>query len=521
MGLPTLISMDGPAAQSPGKGDIYTQLTKPPKVWVPMEADDAVSISAAHEFLENHKEFLTPDIIKMMNLFAFYPVEIALMQIELPKPYKLNLRNEVTSRPGREVRVDVVLEAVAPGKVATLAIMEMKRFGVIRNQMEHITDARIATVEEAERIKPRSRPTREDFERDTSLCATGLQFKSRGTFTASFRSESIVSNSAVCRWWPPPEPDKPPVPYKKGFQFQARRVKPPPPFLGEHREVPTKFFADFLKQARFLGRDFLQTTTLVDYCVSAASKPLPCEDLEETAAFKVVTCKRRGHKEALVAKIYDPLYYPFADPDVSYMPDDVIASAEGDFTLESAAYAQLDKRLGGSLIPKFHGSWFLELPLKQINRPVGFILVEYLKGVHLNTLNPKLYTQQERLRVLALCMEAEIELRFAGVIHNDLAPRNIICSGRDFLARDFQVKIIDFNFVEILPLLEGKAPYESEPLPESPVELFWNYPSREMEDWLPEGWGKSEWNRWLREMWGTSTRFMPVPEDLLHQGEEE
>ncbi|AEO55031.1 hypothetical protein MYCTH_2314087 [Thermothelomyces thermophilus ATCC 42464] len=350
-----------------------------------------------------------------------------------------------------------------------------------------------------------------------------------------FVPRASFSNSAVCRWQAPPEPDKPPVPYKKGFQFQARRVKPPPPFLGEHSKVRTKFFADFLKQARFPGRDFLQTTTLVDYCVSAASKPLPCEDLGETAALKVlrelsvgdspwrvrgsqvVTCKRRGHKEALVAKIYDPLYYPFADPDFSYIPNDVIASAEGDFTLESAAYAQLDKRLGGSLIPKFHGSWLLELPLKRINRPVGFILIEYLKGVHLKNLNPKLYTQQERLRVLELCMEAEIELRFAGVIHDDIAPRNIICSGRYFLARDFQVKIIDFNFVEILPLLEGKAPYESEPLPESPVELFWNSPSDELVVWLPEGWGKSEWNRWLKEMWGTSTRFMPVPEDLLHE----
>ena len=170
--------------------------------------------------------------------------------------------------------------------------------------------------------------------------------------------------------------------------------------------------------------------------MSISSKPLPCELLEEAAVFEVIreisvrdgsgrggsqvfTCRRQGWKEPLVAKVYDPLYYPFADEDFPWFPNDVVAKAEHDFCLETAAYSQLDKRFGGSLIPKFHGSWLLKVPLKHRHRFVGFVLLEHLDGVPLkplNTLSPKLYTQEERLSILAQTMEAEVELRFARVI---------------------------------------------------------------------------------------------------------
>ncbi|RFU27679.1 hypothetical protein B7463_g8668, partial [Scytalidium lignicola] len=290
------------------------------------------------------------------------------------------------------------------------------------------------------------------------------------------------------------KPEKPPVPYKSGCLFTASRVVAPSPFLGRYDDVPKGLFEDFLNDARFPGRDYLKSTTLVDYCLRVSSKPLSCEPLEETATFEVLdeltvgdglyrgcgpqvfTCKRNNDKEQiLAAKMYDPLYYHFIDYDYPYIPNDVVARAEHDFALESAAYCQLDERLGGSLIPKFHGSWVLNVPLKRQKRPVAFILLEYVKGVPLSALDPDAYTQDERLNVLALFMEADLELRFVGVVHNDIAPRNVICPGKDLLAEDFCVRIINFDVATVFHIFDIKAPCISEALPESPVEWFWDF----------------------------------------------
>jgi hypothetical protein len=203
-------------------------------------------------------------------------------------------------------------------------------------------------------------------------------------------------------------------------------------------------------------------------------------------------------------------YYPFADDDFPYITNNVVVRAEHDFAVESAAYTQLDHDLGGSLIPKFHGSWLLNIPLKYLHRSVGFVLLEYIQGVPLSQLDPKSHTTEERLRVLVSAMEAEVRLRFAGVMHDDTAPRNIICSDKNLLAEDLRVRIIDFNFVTILPLLGVDASCRSEELPESPMEWFWGSRPAEMRQWVPEGWEKREWNQWLEETWGGSTKFKPV-----------
>jgi hypothetical protein len=82
---------------------------------------------------------------------------------------------------------------------------------------------------------------------------------------------------------------------------------------------------------------------------------------------------------------------------------------------------------------------------------------------------------------------------------------------------DLQVRIIDFNFVDIGPLLGADAPCQSEELPQSPLEWFWNSIPLEMEDWVPDGWEEREWNQWPREKWEGSARFRPVPENLGKQ----
>ncbi|KUJ19425.1 uncharacterized protein LY89DRAFT_773875 [Mollisia scopiformis] len=145
---------------STGQGGNYTIATDPPKVWVPLEFDD--NISKAHQFVEDVKEKLDnvsaledpgltvidnnsseQDVIKLFNLFIMYPVEIALLQIELPEHFKLKIRCEVHPDKGRAVRVDIILEACSTSSslgIKTLAIMEMKNFGVITDEMGRIMD---------------------------------------------------------------------------------------------------------------------------------------------------------------------------------------------------------------------------------------------------------------------------------------------------------------------------------------------------------------------------------------------
>jgi len=129
------------------------------------------------------------------------------------------------------------------------------------------------------------------------------------------------------------------------------------------------------------------------------------------------------------------------------------------------------------------------------------VLLERLEGVPLDKLDPAHYTQDERLRVLALSVEAELELYHAGVLHGDMAPRNIICSGVDLQARDLHVKMIDFGLATVLPLLGAKAPCESEPSPQSPTEWFWDSRPVDMRQWVPDGWGIPEWNQGLQRKW--------------------
>lgn len=265
-----------------------------------------------------------------------------------------------------------------------------------------------------------------------------------------------------------------------------------------------------------------------------ASKPLPCDELGKNSSFQVLdeitvgeglgrgsgpqvfTCKKQGQDSLFVAKVYDPLYYPFATDDFPDIPIDPVARAEHAFALETAAYIQLVGRHSSDLTPKFHGAWILYLPLKHVHRPVGFILLEHVEGMPLNTLNPQEYTTEQRLAVLALAMEIDVELHFAGVIHNDLAARNIICPGNDFLANDFRVKMIDFDKATVFSALKGQAPCESESLPQSHIEAFWNGQPNEMQEWLPDGWynDNKKWNQWLLSRWGNSSRYRQVPDNV-------
>jgi len=175
LNIPGLTSDERPFSAT-GQGGQYTKLTRPPKLWAPLDFDD--SISAALKFVEDLKEELSDcsavevaglteinkrtcesDIIKLFSLLVMHPVEIALKQIKLPDAHKINVRCEVHPEDGRAVRVDLVLEAenTETKTVKVLAVMEMKNFGVIKDEMGHIMAAKVASVQEAQKLAPTSK----------------------------------------------------------------------------------------------------------------------------------------------------------------------------------------------------------------------------------------------------------------------------------------------------------------------------------------------------------------------------
>jgi serine/threonine protein kinase len=154
------------------------------------------------------------------------------------------------------------------------------------------------------------------------------------------------------------------------------------------------------------------------------------------------------------------------------------------FSCEAAAYTELDPRLGGFAIPKYYGSWKLELPLikSSSSRTVYSILIEKVPGIPLAKFNPETHTSGERRNVLAKVHEADTAMHFAGVTHSDLAPRNIICDRADLGDPDLKIRIIDLDFARVYRFLGLEVPCLMHSRPVSPIERHWDGPIVEMED---------------------------------------
>jgi hypothetical protein len=136
-----------------------------------------------------------------------------------------------------------------------------------------------------------------------------------------------------------------------------------------------------------------------------------------------------------VAKIFDPLYYPFVtwDGDEPWADDIIFAAQEG-YANESAAYERLtDAGLAGTVAPKYFGSWQFTLPVTgppaeiADERSVRLVLMEYVDGKSvqdhyamnsdgLNATPDAFHLPEEyRLDIIAKTLEANISLLRAGV----------------------------------------------------------------------------------------------------------
>jgi hypothetical protein len=205
--------------------------------------------------------------------------------------------------------------------------------------------------------------------------------------------------------------------------------------------------------------------------------------------------------DGFVAKIYDPLFYKFPGDRWSNVTD----STDRDYITEAAAYSELlGTSIQGSIMPMYHGSWTLSVPLqtdreKQF-REVRLILMEYVHGKSMLDVDPLTLDERERENIMTKLIEADINLRFSGVRHDDLEPRNVMLAIPDaptqFSDQSFRLCIIDFAYCALLKGHDRVGPH---PLVRNPLHYWAGDMRYTGMGWLPPE-GKAI--EWMRETWG-------------------
>lgn len=247
---------------------------------------------------------------------------------------------------------------------------------------------------------------------------------------------------------------------------------------------------------------------------------------------QLVVCHLGNDDQDYVGKIYDPLYYGFSDtmwPDLSR---DVTFESEMDYCRKTAAYEEMDEWVGGTEVPKFHGSWTFQIPLSlptgRRTRDVRMILIERIPGKSMLEFNRDTLPESERLETLARMSEIISRISFIGVHHHDVSQRNImVCNGKkaDTVGR---IALIDFNMSTVERLDNFEEQYGPRELgsdrPPNPLNYWWGggwYGG--FFEWLPERWEKRlrPLQEWMYERWGKSDDFAPPVRDLVWDEEDQ
>lgn len=329
------------------------------------------------------------------------------------------------------------------------------------------------------------------------------------------------------RWTAPQEPLRPANPYRKGRVIQIRKHSAPKP-LGMH-------YPHYEGVREAAEERELRLTTLVELCVNrppiggeavADEKPQTLEIVEEIrvkedGGAQIVVCRFSGEQDEVVAKIYDPLYYGFADRMWSDRPRDVTYEADMDYAREVAAYSELDSQLGGTDVPKYYGSWTFQLPLDlpdgQKTRDIRLILMEHIKGRPMTDLEPESFPESTRLDLVTQMVEVVARIQLAGVRHGDISQRNVmVClTEPDVIKR---VAMIDFNFAVVSRLdsfEEQSRGLERDPKPDklpNPIDRWWGGALYGVAgEWLPKSWELRlrALQEWLYERYSKSEEYAP------------
>lgn len=329
------------------------------------------------------------------------------------------------------------------------------------------------------------------------------------------------------RWTAPEEPLRPANPYRKGQVIDIRKHLAPRPF---GRNYPS--YEGVREET--LERE-LRLSTLVELCLKrppiGGSTPedekiqsLEIVDeirVKNDGGAQVVLCRFSGEEQEVIAKIYDPLYYGFADRMWSDRPRDVTYEADMDYSREVAAYSELDDKLGGTDVPKYYGSWTFQLPLNlpdgQKTRNIRLVLMEHIKGRPMTDLKPESFSESTRMELVTRMVEAVARIEFAGVRHGDVSQRNVMVCLTETNAVE-RVALIDFNFAVVTRLDDFEEQFcgmERDPEPEkmpNPIDRWWGGALYSVAgEWLPKSWELRlrALQEWLYERYGKSEDYEP------------
>lgn len=341
------------------------------------------------------------------------------------------------------------------------------------------------------------------------------------------------------RWTVPPEQLRPANPYKKGRILEIRKHTACPPFGAD--------YPHYEGVPEYISERQLRGTTLVELCLdhpapkgetSTDQEPQTLEILKEIRAgdesgAQIVVCRFSGSQEEVVAKIYDPLYYGFADRMWSDRPRDVTYDAHMDYCREVAAYSELDGMLGGKEIPKYYGSWTFQLPLelpgssKPTLRDIRLVLMEYIRGTQMTYLSPDSVPESTGMEIVTKLVEGRAKIQFAGVKHGDVSQRNImVCLAEPDIVE--RVAFVDFNYAVVHRLDNHEQMFSGlvrspklNKLP-NPIDAWWGGALYGVAgEWLPKSWEMRlrACQEWLYERYGSSVDYEP-PRRTLHWDEE-
>lgn len=299
-------------------------------------------------------------------------------------------------------------------------------------------------------------------------------------------SSSVDFDQDLPPWSAPPEPFRPLHPYVKGLRLAIHRHETSLPFYcpqqqqqqpqeeendGDSNDTPSNHpdagsDEDLERRGSVSNRE-LRATTVVELCLNyppLAGRTHTHEPARQLVIVDTIRA-RDGHGAQLVvcrlddeptreyvAKIYDPLYYGFADPSWPDIPRDVATEADRAYCAEVAAYTELsshhhhhhdDEAFGvvrelDGLVPRFYGSWTFQLLLDApdgtiVARDVRMILTERIVGgKSMDQVRTDLLPETERLAALRLLMEGKARLKGAGVhVHPGavVSPETVVICG--------------------------------------------------------------------------------------------
>ena len=248
---------------------------------------------------------------------------------------------------------------------------------------------------------------------------------------------------------------KPPIPYIPGAKINISAHEPPslPPPRRGIRWADVEEWRDFSPLERCLkhppppgvnlsGSAVLEIQSLVQAHDDLRSQLVrvqvkPANDDEGS---KIILSKLPppDGQTQIIAKFYDPLYYDHDQTD-----GDVFNLINSTYPTEAGAYTKLQK-IQGTVIPHYYGSFTCSFPVTAGEvkdkdddkedendvvegvRHVRLILIEYIPGRSMYSLDPHSLDVAQRQTILGAIIDAETAIFTENINLVDVAPRNTI-----------------------------------------------------------------------------------------------